>query len=187
MILTKDEFKQEYEYDNSSVCRLIKKKQLILDKKGMIDTENETNKELVKKRKARLQKSKKTKKQKKEEKSTPKNQKSEQQISLEFDLLSAKFQKASQENALLTLKIAKEKGELIETEVLNRVILNVFEALFKTLTDLPHTKADEIIALVKINENPKEALVKLLSDDIINSLKDGLANAKEITQKYFNR
>lgn len=182
MILTKDEFKQEYEYDTSSVCRLIKKKQLILDKKGMIDTENETNKELIKKRKARLKNSKKIKK---EEKQVLKNQKSEQQISLEFDLLSAKFQKASKENALLTLKIAKEKGELIETEVLNRVILNVFELLFKTLTDLPHTKADEIIALVKINENPKEALIQLLSDDILTSLNDALMNAKELTQKQY--
>ena len=182
MILNKQDFKKEYKYDNSSIYRLIRDKKLILNTEGMIDTEEEINKELIKKRKKRLSNEKKVIKKKQ---SIKNNKKTDEQLSLELNILNAKVEKERRQSELLGIKIAKEKGEVIEISVLNRVIINVFETFFKNLCNFPTVKAEEIIDIVKSNEYPKEELIKILTGDLMIIIQEALNNAKETTKKYY--
>jgi len=183
MILSKQEFQKEYGYDSlSSVYRLIRDEKLELTPDGMIDTELKINAELIKIRKQKLNKGK---KEQESVQKVNKKRKSDEQLSLELNILNAKVEKEKRQNELLGIKIAKEKGDVIEISVLNRVIINVFESFFKTLCNFPNLKADEIIDIVRANENPKEELVKILTGDLMATIQETLANAKETTKKFY--
>ena len=80
---------------------------------------------------------------------------------------------------LLQLKIAKEKGSVVETNVLNNIIRLTFEDMIKTLMEFPNIYAMEIINMVHAEENPKEVLVEYLTNKMNEAIKMGLNNAKQ--------
>lgn len=187
-LLTKEDFREFYGYSIVHIGRLIKSGKLKINKNGLIDTNNETNAEFCKARKEQLQKqsNKKTTKTKQIENKQPsKNQKSADQLALEIDLLNARLEEKNQKAELTKIKIAKEKREVVETDVLNRCIQETFGDMIKRLTELPSIYAGDIIKFVQTEDNPKELIVEYLTQKISNTLKQGLQAAKEATKKYY--
>lgn len=189
MILTKEEFEKHYNFNSqSAVCRLIREKKIKLNKDGLIDTNNEENASYCQKREEKINRlqAKKGKSEKVVE--TPKqqkNQKSADQLALEIDLLNARLEEKQQKSELTKLKIAKEKKEVIETDVLNRCIQEIFGDMIKRLTEIPNIYAGDIIKTVQAEENPKELIVEFLTQKISQTLKLGLQSAKEAAKKYY--
>ena len=182
MILSRKEFQEKYNYKHiQAVHRLVREEKIDINDKGMIDTNTAKNKDFCIKREKKINKLKKTKK---TETQKNKNLKSEEQLGLDIDILNAKVERTLKQNELLGIKIAKEKGELIESDLLNKIIVNIFDSFFQALCNYPNIKADEIIDLIKSNQNPKEELIKNLTDDIISIIKDALETARKITKKY---
>ena len=188
-ILTKEEFREFYGYNSlPAVHRLLREKIIIADKNGKIDTENEKNSAFCK---ARLEKIRNQKP--KEEKTTTKttttkggkNQKSADQLALEIDLLNARLEEKNQSAELKRIQIAKQKREVIETDVLNRCIQEIFGDMIKRLTELPNIYAVDVIKTVQSEENPKELIVEFLTQKISNTLKQGLQAAKTAAKKYY--
>ena len=170
-ILTKEEFREFYGYNSlPAVHRLLREKKIVADKNGKIDTENEKNSAFCK---SRLEKIKNQKpKEEKTTKSTStkgsKNQKSADQLALEIDLLNARLEEKNQSAELKRIQIAKQKREVIETDVLNRCIQEIFGDMIKRLTELPNIYAVDVIKTVQSEENPKELIVEFLTQKISN-------------------
>lgn len=188
MILTKEEFEKQYNFNSQSgVCRIIREKKIRLNKDGMIDTSDEYNIPYCTKREERIKKqqSKQTKEKVVEGIKTKKNQKSADEIALSIDLLNARLDEKRQRSELMRLKIAKEQNEVIETEVLNRCIQEIFSDMIKNLTELPNIYANDLIKIVQSEEQPKEIIVEFLTQKITSTLKLGLTSAKTATKKYY--
>lgn len=188
MILTKEEFEKQYNFNSQSgVCRIIREKKIRLNKDGMIDTSDEYNVPYCTKREERIKKqqNKQTKEKVVEEIKTKKNQKSADEIALSIDLLNARLDEKRQRSELMRLKIAKEQNEVIETEVLNRCIQEIFSDMIKNLTELPNIYANDLIKIVQSEEQPKEIIVEFLTQKITSTLKLGLTSAKTATKKYY--
>lgn len=188
MILTKEEFEKQYNFNSQSgVCRIIREKKIRLNKDGMIDTSDEYNIPYCTKREERIKKqqSKQTKEKVVEEIKTKKKQKSADEIALSIDLLNARLDEKRQRSELMRLKIAKEQNEVIETEVLNRCIQEIFSDMIKNLTELPNIYANDLIKIVQSEEQPKEIIVEFLTQKITSTLKLGLTSAKTATKKYY--
>lgn len=189
MILTKEEFEKHYNFNSqSAVCRLIREKKIKLNKDGLIDTNDEENASYCQKREEKINRlqAKKGKNEKVAETSKQqKNQKSADQLALEIDLLNARLEEKQQKSELTKLKIAKEKKEVIETDVLNRCIQEIFGDMIKRLTEIPNIYAGDIIKTVQAEENPKELIVEFLTQKISQTLKLGLQSAKEAAKKYY--
>ena len=171
----------------SGVCRIIREKKIRLNKDGMIDTSDEYNIPYCTKREERIKKqqNKQTKEKVVEEIKTKKNQKSADEIALSIDLLNARLDEKRQRSELMRLKIAKEQNEVIETEVLNRCIQEIFSDMIKNLTELPNIYANDLIKIVQSEEQPKEIIVEFLTQKITSTLKLGLTSAKTATKKYY--
>lgn len=188
MILTKEEFEKQYNFNSQSgVCRIIREKKIRLNKDGMIDTSDEYNIPYCTKRgeKVKKQQNKQSKEKVVEEIKTKKNQKSADEIALSIDLLNARLDEKRQRSELMRLKIAKEQNEVIETEVLNRCIQEIFSDMIKNLTELPNIYAGDLIKIVQSEEQPKEIIVEFLTQKITSTLKLGLTSAKTATKKYY--
>lgn len=189
MILTKEEFEKHYNFNSqSAVCRLIREKKIKLNKNGLIDTNDEVNMLYCQKREEKINRlqAKNEKKEKiVEQPKQLKNQKSADQLALEIDLLNARLEEKNQNAELKRLKIAKEKKEVIETDVLNRCIQEIFGDMIKRLTEIPNIYAGDIIKTVQAEENPKELVVEFLTQKISQTLKLGLQSAKEAAKKYY--
>ena len=187
-ILTKEEFREFYGYNSlPAVHRLLREKKIVADKNGKIDTENEKNSAFCKSRleKIKNQKPKEEKKSKATSTKGSKNQKSADQLALEIDLLNARLEEKNQSAELKRIQIAKQKREVIETDVLNRCIQEIFGDMIKRLTELPNIYAVDVIKTVQSEENPKELIVEFLTQKISNTLKQGLQAAKTAAKKYY--
>jgi len=182
--LTKEEFARELKFtDMSPVYRLIRENKIVLNNDGLIDMFDKINTKYIENRRKFL--SKKNNIQRETETKQVKYQKSADQLALEIDLLNARLEEKQQKSELTRLKIAKEKREVIETEVLNRCIQEIFGEMIKRLTELPNAYAIDIIKMIKSEENPKELVVEFLTQKITNTLKLGLQAAKTATKKYY--
>ena len=182
--LTREEFRRNFRLNSSSaVSRLIREKKIRLNKNGEIDTLDEFNIPYCQRREERLKKN--LIKVVTNEEKTVKNAKSADQLALEIDLLNAKLEEKQQNAELKRIKIAKEKREVIETDVLNRCIQEIFGDMIKRLTELPNIYAGDIIKIVQSEENPKEIIVEFLTQKITKTLKTGLQSAKTATKKYY--
>lgn len=181
MLLTRSEFQKEFRFTSaSSVSKLITGGKIAVNDDGYIDTNSKENKGWVSKRRAELRK------QKKEAKAAAQGTgKSQTQLSLELDILTAKLDEKKRRTELLDLKVQKEKKEVIETDVLNRVLIMIFDDLFKNLAEFPNNYASEIINIVKAEKEPKEKLIEFLTDHIITNLKTGLDNTRKAAKKYY--
>ncbi len=187
MILTKEEFEKHYNFNSpSAVCRLVREKKIKLNKDGMIDTNDEHNANYCQKREEKIKRLKtKSKREEPEKFKQSKNQKSSDQLALEIDLLNARLEEKNQNAELKRIKIAKEKREVIETDVLNRCIQEIFGDMIKRLTELPNIYAGDIIKTVQSEENPKELIVEFLTQKISTTIKQGLQSAKTAAKKYY--
>ena len=83
------------------------------------------------------------------------------------------------------LKIAKERGEVIETAVLSKVVNITFGTLFKQLSEMPLNIVDQIVDYVRVDEDPREKVIKLLVDSITANLQSGLKLAENTAKKYY--
>ena len=188
MILTKEEFEKHYNFNSqSAVCRLIREKKIKTNKDGLIDTNDEFNISYCQKREEKVKRLQ-TKEKKKDntgDTKQSKNQKSADQLALEIDLLNARLEEKQQKSELTKLKIAKEKKEVVETDVLNRCIQEIFGDMIKQLTELPNVCAGDIIRTVRSEENPKELIIEFLTQKISTTLKKGLQSAKTAAKKYY--
>lgn len=182
MIVTKSEFREMFGLKHASeVSRLLKNKTIVANDSGMINLDDKPNKKWVANRK---KESKKTLEPPKTT-STAKG-KDDSQIGIEIELLNQKLAEQKQKATLLDLKIAKETKEVVETAVLDKVLMTIFNQMFQNLAELPSIYIDDIVTIVKTEKNPKEQAVKFLTDKIIQQLQGSLDVAENAAKKHYS-
>lgn len=188
MIVTKSEFREMFGFKHASeISRLLKNKTIVANESGMIDLDDKINKKFVANRK-KEEKKKQLQNQEKENLTTSKTGKGkdESQIGIEIELLNQKLAEQKQKATLLDLKIAKETKEVIETTVLNKTLMTIFNQLFQNLAELPSIYIDDIVTIVKTEKNPKEQAVKFLTDKIIQQIQSSLDVAENAAKKHYS-
>lgn len=188
MILTKSEFQKEFGFKNpSSVSNLLKAKSIVVRSDGLIDLDDKKNKAWVKKRRKKLNEDKTSEPKVKEKPIQQKLEIDTQKGNLQSDILNQKFIEAQKKNALLDLKLSKENKDVIDSEVLKKIINSVFGALFKQFADFGINNSEEIINLVLNNENPKELLTEFITEKILTSLQSALDISEQQCNKYYDK
>lgn len=177
MLITKSEFRDQFGYgDLSSVSHLLSDKSIVATDEGKIDLDDPINKKFIKKRQKKLKEQ-----QKKEAEADA------VQLQIETELSDQRLLERKHKNTLLEIKIAKEKGEVIETALLSKVVNIVFESMFKQLTEMPLSVADQVIDIVRTEDEPKEVIVKFLVDTITAHIQSGLKLAESTAKKYYEQ
>lgn len=189
MIVTKTEFREIFNINHASeVSRLLKNKTIVANDSGMIDLEDKKNKKWVAARK-KAEKKKQAEKATSEKVSDVKSAitKDESKIGIEVELLNQKLAEQKQKATLLDLKIAKETKEVVETAVLDKVLMMIFNQLFQNLAELPSVYIDDIVSIIRTEkENPKELTVKFLTEKIIQHIKNALDIAENTARKHYS-
>lgn len=184
MILTKSEFRDEFEFKSlSSVSNLLKAKSIVETPDGKIDLNNKKNKAWANARRKQLNEERERKKKEQEEKAALANKQSD----LEFGILNQRLNERLKKNQLLDLKIAEANKEVVGVDVLNRVITSVFDSLFKELAELPSVVSDEIVNMVLSEKSPSEKVTTFLTDRILKALQSALSIAEKKAKKYYEQ
>ncbi len=205
MILTKSEFKAEFGFKNlSSVSNLLKSKKIVETPGGLIDLNNKKNKKWADSRKKLLQKND-IKNENIQSNPAKADRQRAEENSLDLDIQHQRLKERLAKNALLDLKLAKENKEVVETEVLNRVVALIFDSLFRQLSELPSLYADDILNIVLAggeaasrsvsDENSpftsftpvcaREKIITFLTDKVLTLLNSALEIAEKQAKKYY--
>lgn len=175
MLITKSEFRDKFGYgDASSVSHLLGDGSIVANDEGKIDLNHPVNKKFIRQRQKKLKE--RAKKDAEFEANQAKN---------ETALLDQRLQERRNKNTLLEIKIAKERGEIVETAVLSKVVNITFGTLFKQLSEMPLNIVDQIVDYVRVDEEPREKIIKLLVDSITANLQSGLKLAENTAKKYY--
>ena len=97
-----------------------------------------------------------------------------------------KVAKYKKENILLDLKIATAKKEVIETEVLNKVIIQSYEIFHNLLLEAPLQIIDEIRNLVLTGQHQNDLDLKLLISKNEEIYKNGLEQARKALKRFYD-
>lgn len=182
MILTKSEFRTEFEFKTlSSVSNLLTSKSIIETADGLIDLNNKKNKKWAAARRKQLEEQKKEQQRKEREA----QEKAEEENGLQLNILNERLNERLKKNQLLDLKIAEANKEVVGIDVLNKVITTVFDSLFKELAELPAVMADEIVNTVFAEKSPAEKVTTLLTDRILKALQTAVNTAEKKSKKYY--
>lgn len=175
MLITKSEFRDKFGYgDSSSVSHLLGDGSIVANDEGKIDLNHPVNKKFIRQRQKKLK-----------DKAKKDAEFEAKQLKLETDLSDQKLLSQQHKNTLLEIKIAKERGEVIETAVLSKVVNITFGTLFKQLSEMPLNIVDQIVDYVRVDEDPREKIIKLLVDSITANLQSGLKLAENTAKKYY--
>ncbi len=165
------------------VTQLLKKGTIIADDAGMIDLENKKNKRWAKARTAKLAKNKNLQldEQEQEKQTIEHSQMAYNQLHIGLSNQNLIEKRAK----LLELRIAKEAKELIEVEVMEKVMMMVFDALFQNIREAPSAYVDDIQNIFKIDKEPRETFIKFFTDKLTSHIQSSIDIACNKARKYY--
>ncbi len=185
MIITKKKFQEMFELKYlSDVSYLLKKGSIVSNDSGKIDLEDKKNIKWIKTRESKLAKDSNTN----QNNTSGTTQKTYDQLQLEIEALNQKLSSqnlAEKRAKLLDLRIAKESKEVIEVEVMEKVILLTLDTLFKNLCELPAIYAQDTSDIFKADKTPIETFVRYFTNKINLEIQNSLDIARNKAVKYY--
>ena len=97
-----------------------------------------------------------------------------------------KVKKYQKENELLDLKLATAKKEVVETEVLNKIIIQSYEIFHNLLLEAPTQIIDEIRDLILTGQHQDDLDLKLLVSKNEEIYKNGLEQARKALKRFYD-
>lgn len=184
MLVTKTEFKEKFGYkDLANVSYFIRKGTIVVNDGGLIDLDNRTNKKFIKARQEKLTNQKNTQTVEQEPET-----KTDNQIHLDINELNHKIlsnQLAEKRATLLELRIKKEAKELIEVEVMEKVMMLIYDSLFQNILEAPSAYVDDIQNIFKVDKNPKETFIKFFTEKLTSQLQSSIDIAGNKARKLY--
>lgn len=191
------------------VSRLVKKGEVKVGLDGKIDISSKEMKEYIKNKRIEIQKHKeriKKKDLKIENEIINQNKKNNQNIqnqnkeikentdevqknkredksftNIEYETKQHKLQTEKYKSELLEMEVKQRKKDLVNTEILNRIITKTIGNLTKNIVEIPINIVDEIIDIVKSEEEPKPLIINLIT----KSLHKEIESTLDKTEKEF--
>lgn len=103
-------------------------------------------------------------------KETEKTIKAEKQdksfTNIEYETKQHKLESERYKAQLLEMEVKQRKKDLVNTELLNRIITKTIGNLTKNIVEIPINIVDEIIDIVKSEEEPKTLIVNLITKNL---------------------
>lgn len=191
------------------VSRLVKKGEVKVGLDGKIDISSKEMKEYIKNKRIEIQKHKeriKKKDLKIENEIINQNKKNNQNIqnqnkeikentdevqknkredksftNIEYETKQHKLQSEKYKSELLEMEVKQRKKDLVNTEILNRIITKTIGNLTKNIVEIPINIVDEIIDIVKSEEEPKPLIINLITKSLYKEIESTL----DKTEKEF--
>ena len=100
---------------------------------------------------------------------------------IEYETKQHKLQSEKYKSELLEMEVRQRKKDLVNTEILNRIITKTIGNLTKNIVEIPINIVDEIIDIVKSEEEPKPLIINLIT----KSLHKEIESTIDKTEKEF--
>uniref|UniRef100_UPI00402A5A4A hypothetical protein n=1 Tax=Candidatus Stercorousia sp. TaxID=3048886 RepID=UPI00402A5A4A len=187
--ITKAELARRFKVNQSRINALLNDKKIYETSDGLIDLDDPRNVAYIEERKLTVPKY--TGVPTKEELQTDEDIEDDGLIKISGigkndPLYQEKVAKYKKENILLDLKIATAKKEVIETEVLNKVIIQSYEIFHNLLLEAPLQIIDEIRNLVLTGQHQNDLDLKLLISKNEEIYKNGLEQARKALKRFYD-
>ena len=85
---------------------------------------------------------------------------------IEYETKQHKLQSEKYKSELLEMEVKQRKKDLVNTEILNRIITKTIGNLTKNIVEIPINIVDEIIDIVKSEEEPKPLIINLITKSL---------------------
>ena len=82
---------------------------------------------------------------------------------IEYETKQHKLESERYKAQLLEMEVRQRKKDLVSTEILNRIITKTIGNLTKNIVEIPINIVDEIIDIVKSEEEPKPLIINLIT------------------------
>lgn len=187
--ITKAELARRFKVNQSRINALLNDKKIYETSDGLIDLDDPRNVAYIEERKLTVPKY--TGVPTKEELQTEEDIEDDGLIKISGigkndPLYLEKVAKYKKENILLDLKIATAKKEVIETEVLNKVIIQSYEIFHNLLLEAPLQIIDEIRNLVLTGQHQNDLDLKLLISKNEEIYKNGLEQSRKALKRFYD-
>ena len=100
---------------------------------------------------------------------------------IEYETKQHKLQSEKYKSELLEMEVKQRKKDLVNTEILNRIITKTIGNLTKNIVEIPINIVDEIIDIVKSEEEPKPLIINLITKSLHKEIKSTI----DKTEKEF--
>ena len=85
---------------------------------------------------------------------------------IEYETKQHKLESERYKAQLLEMEVKQRKKDLVNTEILNRIITKTIGNLTKNIVEIPINIVDEIIDIVKSEEEPKPLIINLITKNL---------------------
>ena len=187
--ITKAELARRFNVNQSRINALLSEKKIFETDDGLIDLDDLRNQTYIEKRKETVPKYTgiPTREDLLDEDDIEDKELIRRSGTLKDDpLYSEKVKKYQKENELLDLKLATAKKEVVETEVLNKIIIQSYEIFHNLLLEAPTQIIDEIRDLILTGQHQDELDLKLLVSKNEEIYKNGLEQARKALKRFYD-
>lgn len=187
--ITKAELARRFNVNQSRINALLSEKKIFETDDGLIDLDDLRNQTYIEKRKETVPKYTgiPTREDLLDEDDIEDKELIRRPGTLKDDpLYSEKVKKYQKENELLDLKLATAKKEVVETEVLNKIIIQSYEIFHNLLLEAPTQIIDEIRDLILTGQHQDDLDLKLLVSKNEEIYKNGLEQARKALKRFYD-
>ncbi|PWL79689.1 hypothetical protein DBY21_02800 [Candidatus Gastranaerophilales bacterium] len=187
--ITKAELARRFNVNQSRINALLSEKKIFETDDGLIDLDDLRNQAYIEKRKETVPKYTgiPTREELLDEDDIEDKELIRRPGTLKEDpLYSEKVKKYQKENELLDLKLATAKKEVVETEVLNKIIIQSYEIFHNLLLEAPTQIIDEIRDLILTGQHQDDIDLKLLVSKNEEIYKNGLEQARKALKRFYD-
>lgn len=187
--ITKAELARRFNVNQSRINALLSEKKIFETDDGLIDLDDLRNQAYIEKRKETVPKYTgiPTREELLDEDDIEDKELIRRTGTLKEDpLYSEKVKKYQKENELLDLKLATAKKEVVETEVLNKIIIQSYEIFHNLLLEAPTQIIDEIRDLILTGQHQDDIDLKLLVSKNEEIYKNGLEQARKALKRFYD-
>ena len=188
-IITKAELARRFKVNQSRINALLNDKKVYETEDGLIDLDDPRNQAYIEERKLTVPKY--TGIPTKDELQTEDDIEDEKLIKIigagkNDPLYQEKVQKYKKENVLLDLKIAAAKKEVVETEVLNKIIMQSYEIFHNLLLEAPLQIIDKIRNLILTGQHQNDSDLKIMISKNEEIYKNGLEQTRKALKRFYD-
>ena len=104
---------------------------------------------------------------------------------IEYETKQHKLESERYKAELLEMEVRQRKKDLVNTELLNRIITKTIGNLTKNIVEIPINIVDEIIDIVKSEEEPKSLIINLITKNLHKEIESTIDKTeKEFTHLF---
>lgn len=116
-----------------------------------------------------------------------KNEKEDKSFTnIEYETKQHKLESERYKAQLLEMEVKQRKKDLVNTEILNRIITKTIGNLTKNIVEIPINIVDEIIDIVKSEEEPKPLIINLITKSLYKEIESTLDKTEKEFRKIDN-